>query len=173
MNKYTVVAIILLIIVGFLYIQPRKNTVKAPANQEISISKSLNLPSGWVTVSESDSFNKLEKSVRSGLKPQIVFKKTISKDALTPAKYADQVKNGAKSALSSLVYLTDKRNSSESGYSAFFTGYYFSGDQKIYIDQRLFIRGETVYTLTGSFESGLDEEVAQVLTSLSKEKTGQ
>jgi hypothetical protein len=88
MNKYTVVAIILLIIVGFLYIQPRKNTVKAPANQEISISKSLNLPSGWVTVSESDSFNKLEKSVRSGLKPQIVFKKTISKDALTPAKYA-------------------------------------------------------------------------------------
>jgi hypothetical protein len=171
MKKYiAIAAIVLLIIVGFFLFRRQTATIKLSSDQPVSISETLNLPTGWKIISESDTMVKLEKTVTSGLKPQIVFKKTSSKDALTPAKYTDQLKAGAKATLSGLVYLTDKRNSQESTYTAFLTGYYLNRGQKIFINQRLYIQGETVYTLTGSFGSGLDEEIEQIIDNISKEK---
>jgi hypothetical protein len=172
MKKYIAIAVVLLVVIGFFLFRraPAKVETETPASQNTSISQTLNLPVGWTIVSESDTDVKLEKTVTTGLKPEVVYKVTTSKDAVTPAKYVDNLKAGARATLSGLVYLTDKRNSSESTYTAFLTGYYFNRGQKIFIDQRLYIQGETVYTLTGSSENSLVGEISQILDNLVKEK---
>lgn len=175
MNKkyLTIAAVLLIVIIGFFFFRGRSSKTVTQTSQPVTISQKLNLPSEWTTVSETDTDVKMEKTVTTGLKPQIVFKKTTSKDATTAAKYVDRVKAGARATLFGLVYQTDKRDSSESTYSALLTGYYFNKGKKIFVDQRLYIQGETVYTFTGSFEKGLEGEVGQILSSLSKEKIGQ
>ena len=172
MKKYLAVAIVVLLIAGYFLIR-RRSAVVAPANQTNQVTQVANLPAGWKTVSQTDNAIKLQKDVSTSLKPEVVYQKTTSADAKTPAKYVDTLKSGAKSVLPSLVYQTDKRNSLESGYTAFLTGYYLNKGQKIYIDQRLFIQGTTVMTLTGSSDETSVNEVAQVLATLSKEKVGQ
>ncbi|MCX6726471.1 MAG: hypothetical protein NTY75_01495 [Candidatus Shapirobacteria bacterium] len=175
MKKYIAIAVIILIIIGFFLFRrpPAKVETETPANQNTNLSQTSTFPAGWTIVSESDTTVKLEKIVTSGLKPEVIFKVTTSKDAVTPAKYVDNLKAGARATLPGLVYLTDKRNSQESAYTAFLTGYYFNQGKKIFVDQRLYIQGETVNTFTGSSDSNLTEEVSQILSSLSQEKIGQ
>jgi len=174
MKKYIAIAVVLLvIIIGFFLFHRRESVVETPVGQNTNLSQTLKLPAGWEVVSDSDTVTKLDKTVTSGLKPEVVFQKTTTTDATSPAQYVDRLKAGARSTLSGLVYLTDKRVSKESNYAAFLTGYYFNRGQKISVDQRLYIQGENVDTFTGSFESSLAREVAQVLSSLSMEKIGQ
>jgi hypothetical protein len=173
MKKYITVAIVLLIIViGYFLFRGKKAAVPA-STEPTPISQTLNLSADWKTISQNETSVKLEKDTATGLKPVVVFKQTSSKDALTPSKYVDSIKAGAKATLPSLVYQTDKRNSLESGYSALLTGYYLNQGKKVFIDQRVYIQSETVSTFTGSFEGDLAAEVARVLSSLSQEKIGQ
>lgn len=172
MKKYLVIAIVLLIIIGG-FILLRRQPAKPTVNQNPTISETLKLSSDWKTITDTDSVLKIEKTVTSGLKPEIVYKKTTSKDAATPAKYVDNLKAGARATLSGLVYLTDKRNSTESGYSAKLTGYYLNKGKKVFVDQRLYIKDEIVNTFSGSSDESLVSEISQVLDSLIKEKLGQ
>ncbi len=173
MKKYLAIAVVVLLIAGYFFTRRHSTSVVAPANDANQVTQVANLPTGWKTVSQNDNAIKLQKDVTTSLKPEVVYQKTTSADAKTPAKYVDTLKSGAKSVLPSLVYQTDKRNSLESGYTAVLTGYYLNKGQKIYIDQRLFIQGTTVMTLTGSSDESSVNEVAQVLATLSKEKVGQ
>jgi hypothetical protein len=169
MKKYIAIAVVLLvIIVGFFFFRSRSAKNTTTTVLPTTLSQTLNLPSDWQTITESNDVIKLEKTVTSGLKPQIVYKKTTSKDALTPVTYTDRVKAGARATLSGLVYLTDKRNTSGSTYSAFLTGYYFNRSQKILIDQRLYIQSENVFTLSASFDqkSATDAEINSIFDSI-------
>ena len=175
MKKIAIVtALVLLAIIIFLATRRPASQIKETNNQQKSetATKLANLPAGWTTVTNTDTTIKLEKTVTSGLKPEVVFKQTSSKDATVPAKYVDNLKAGARATLSGLIYSTDKRNSNDTGYSALLTGYYLNKGKKIYLDQRLYLKDETVYTFSGSSDSNLTGEVSQVLNSLVQEKIG-
>lgn len=166
MKKYLLIILVLLLtVLGIFFFRPQTKKSPSPSSSVPSFSESL--PLDWQLVSSTDKTLKIEKSVASGLKPEIVYKKTSSSDALTPAKYVDNLKAGAKSTLPTLRYLTDKRNSTESAYTALLTAYYFNKGKKILISQRLFIHGEDVYTLTASYEQNSSEvEVNSIFDSI-------
>jgi len=166
MKKYLLIlSILLLIVLGILFFRPQTKKSPSPTPSVPSFSESL--PLNWQLVSSTDKSLKLEKSVTSGLKAEIVYKKTSSPDALTPAKYVDKLKAGARSTLPTLRYLTDKRNSTELGYTALLTGYYFNQGKKILINQRLFIQAEDVYTLTASYDQNSSEaEINSIFDSI-------
>ena len=172
MKKYIAIALLVVIVVAGYFIF-RRQSPKVIVNQNPTISETLKLSSDWKTITDTTTVVKLEKTVTSGLKPEVVYKQTTSKDAATPAKYVDNLKAGARATLSGLVYVTDKRFSQESGYSALLTGYYLNKGKKVTIDQRIFITGQTVNTFSGSSDAGQSAEVSQVLSSLTKSKVGQ
>jgi hypothetical protein len=167
-KKYIAVGVIIAILLGFII--SRNSFKKAPVEIPVSDEQLLKLPENWSKVDDTAVALKLQKKVDKGLKPEIVLIKSESKDALTPAKYTDRLIAGARSAISSLRITDDKRNASEGNYSAMLSGYYFNNKTKISLLQRVYIKGETVNTLTASFTGDIAVEANQVMDSIVKEK---
>ena len=171
LKKYITIALIVIaIVLGFIISRKafNKPTIETPPTVE----QLLKLPETWKNVADSDVALKLEKTVTSGLKPQIVLIKSSSKDALTPAKYTDRLIAGAKSAIPSFRVADDKRYSAENNYSAIITGYYYNKNIKISLIQRVYIKGEEVNTLTASFVGDINSEIESVLDNIVTEKIG-
>jgi hypothetical protein len=162
MNKYFV--LIIIVILGFIIF--RKPTPKPVVNQPVPQEQQFKLPDNWKTVENSTVALKLEKTVNQGLKPEIVLINSVSKDALTPAKYIDRLLAGAKSAIPSLRITKDQRSTDKDIYSATVSGYYFNNKTKVNLLQRIYIKGETVSTLTASFADGLESEINPILDSI-------
>lgn len=172
MKKYIGIALIILAIaLGFLVASKKRSAVQTVVtNPVVSQQITSTLPSGWSQIVDPTVDVKLEKKVDSGVKPQIVFMKSSSKDASDSAKYVDRLIAGARSAIPSLVITSTKRNSTESFYSTILTGYYFNQKQKISLSQRVYVKDDSVYTITGSYTGDLATEINQILDSIVKEK---
>jgi len=113
------------------------------------------LPSGWTQISSSDNEIKLEKTVESGLKPQIVFDKSTLETGTDFTAYTSRLISGAKSAIPSLKYTQDDLSDS----SRTLSGFYYNQKKKVFITQKIFQKDNSVYTLTASYsdESGKSE----------------
>jgi hypothetical protein len=172
MKKYIVALVIVAILVGFI-VSRKPFQKESLVGQQISREQLLGLPETWKSIGDTTVALKLEKTVDGTVKPQIVLINSSSKDALTPAKYTDRLVAGAKSAVPTLRIITDKRNAAENNYSALISGYYFNGKTKINLLQRIYIKGESVSTLTASYTGELEAEINRILDSIVQEKIGQ
>jgi hypothetical protein len=172
MKKYIVLIVgLVLLAVGFFLTKPTsQKTVVEP--QPVTEVQKLKLSDTWTEVADKNVDLKLEEKVNKGLTPQIVFKKSKSIDALTPAKYTDRLIAGARSTISTLRIETDKRSSVDGLYTAFLTGYYYNKNLKISLIQRVYIQGEDVSTLTASFTGDKTAEVNTAFDNIVKEKIG-
>jgi hypothetical protein len=169
MKKY--IAIIIVLALGVGYFMSRKTFApKTVVNQPIRIEELLKMPSDWSQVDDKDVTLKFEKKTEKGIKPQVVFKETQASEATAPAKYTDRLIAGAKSAIPSLRVTGDMRNSLEKYYSAFITAIYTNKGDKISLIQRVYIKGDKVFTLTGSYTGNLGNEINQILDNIVKEK---
>lgn len=171
MKKYIVIVIILALVIGF-YIFRNKPEVKLTDNKIVTEETRLQLPEGW-TLSENGMVDvQFEKKVESGIVPKIVFKKSTSQEAQNPAKYVDKLIAGAKSTVTSYKVVTDERTTADLGYLAIIKANYVNNKQKIEVSQRIYIIGEEVYTITGSYTGELGEEVDQIIEAVAKDKVG-
>jgi hypothetical protein len=169
MKRYIALIIVLALGVGF-FMSRKTFAPQTVVKEPIKIEELLKMPSGWSQVEDKDVNLKFEKKVDKGLKPQVVFKETQSTEASTPAKYTDRLIAGTKSAIPSFRVTGDMRNSLEKYYSAFITATYTNKGQKINLIQRVYIKGNTVYTLTASYTGELGNELNQILDNLVREK---
>lgn len=170
MNRNTL--IIGLVIVGLMagYFWNRRQNGSSTSNPTPTpIEQVLNLPESWKPANNDKVELELDKKVDNGYAPQVVLTKTTAAEAVKPAAYVDTLKKGARSAIPSLNYTEDKRNSLENLYTAFMAGTYFN-KQKINLIQRVYIQGQDVYTLTASFTGDLASEVNPIMDSIANEK---
>ncbi|MBI2464759.1 hypothetical protein HYV64_01335 [Candidatus Shapirobacteria bacterium] len=169
MKRYIALIVVLALGVGY-FVSRKTFAPQTVVKEPIKIEELLKMPSGWSQVDDKDVNLKFEKKVDKGLKPQIVLKVTQSVEASAPAKYTDRLLAGAKSAVPSLRLTGDMRNSLEKYYSAFVTATYVNKGQKINLIQRIYIKENTVNTLTASYTGDLAVEINQILDNLVKEK---
>lgn len=172
MNKY-ILPIIIIVGLIFGYFVYRSPSIFRQSTPEVSSSSTNNLPKDWLAVTAEGVELKLEKAVTDGIKPQIVLTVTTSEDASsTPAKYTDNLLAGAKSAIPSLRFTSDKRGSLENLYTANLAGYYYNQKNKIDLIQRVYIQKSKVSVLTASFSGDLSKEIDEIFDTLQKEKLG-
>lgn len=173
MKKYIGAALIVLaILIGF-FASRQLGLFSQKANvvtNHVSDTSSLNLPQGWNSVDSKDALLKLEKKTDKGVKPEIVLAKSTSKDAAKPAKYVDRLIAGARSTISTLTITSDKRQSEIGLYTANIAASYFNKKTKINILQRVYVKSETVYTLTASFTGDMSLEINQIFDMVVKQK---
>lgn len=113
-------------------------------------------PDNWSEV-DSEALVKLEKTITSGLKPEIILIKSEKPSEDSVKVYTDKIIAGAKSAIRSLVYETDK-STEVNGYSLRqLTGYYYNKNNKVKIIQNLYLKDNNLYTLTASYQDDSQE----------------
>lgn len=153
---------ILIVVIGVAYLlfrifdnfQNKPSDVQAPQSW---------LPSGWSELNSSDNELKLEKTVESGLKPQVVFEKSTLETGTDFTTYTSRLISGAKSAIPSLRYTQDDLSDS----SRILSGYYYNQKKKVFINQKIFQKDNFLYTLTASFSNELDkEEISSIFDSI-------
>lgn len=121
------------------------------------------LPSSWTQVESTANKLKLEKSVTSGLKPQIVLEKSTNPDKTDFKTYTNRLIAGAKSALPTLRYQKDNLQND----TRVLSGYYFNQKNKILISQNIFQKDNNIYTLTASYNDvKLESEINSILDSI-------
>jgi hypothetical protein len=165
MKKY-IIAIVLIVALSIGYYFFRVSVAK-PFIQTIEQST---LPKDWQESQDKNVQYKVVKTVASGYQPQIVLIKNTSPNAVKPAKYVDSLIAGARSTITSLRINTDKRYSEEKYYSAVVSGTYYNKKVKISLVQRIFIKGEDVYSLTASYTGDITPEINSLLDQVVKEK---
>ncbi len=124
-----------------------------------------NLPNNWQKVDNTaDVVLKYEKTVDSGLKPQIVMAKSELPADTTFEKYTNSLIAGAKSTLPSLKYSQDSLQDN----LRLLSGSYRNSNKPVSVIQRVYLRNQTVYTLTGSYDpsSSTVEEINTILDSI-------
>lgn len=130
------------------------------------VSQTIELPPSWERVEDPSSLYKFEKKVDQGLKPQIIFAKSESKNAPNQDVYLNHLIAGARSAIPSLRVISDERQSFNDYYFSAISAYYYSRNTKINLLQRVYLKGETVYTLTASYVQDLSSEINQIFDTL-------
>lgn len=162
--------LIIVSLILFAVFYRNSNNKDISKSNQISEEQKLGLPDSWTKVEDAKVEYKLEKKVEKGLKSEIVLIKSESKDASNPTKYVDRLVAGAKSTIPTLRISTNKRSSENEIYLAVISGYYYNQKNIINLAQRVYIKGETVYTLTASFGDDLTAEIDQIMDAVVKEK---
>lgn len=170
MKKYIIGSVLILfVIIGYYFY--KHSFKETPVVIVPTIEQQLDLPKDWSKITDNKSSLKLEKKIVTGLKPQIVLTVTDAPEASAPARYVDRLVAGARSAIPSLKIISDKRSSEEGRYSATIFGYYYNQKTKVLIIQRVYVKGETVSVLTGSYADISDAEtINQILDSIVKQE---
>lgn len=131
--------------------------------------KELDLPQGWrVKPSASDRVEvRVEKQVREGeFVPSVVLIRNQA-EVGDPNEYTYRLIQGAYSAIPALSYSKDFVTTKDNYYLRVLGGSHVSNGQAVNLEQRIYVRRNTVYTMTGSFTGpGLSEEVQDIFDSL-------
>jgi hypothetical protein len=171
MKKYIALIVVVVLVLGFVFSRRPNGNKPIVVDSQTAKEQLLKLPESWGIIDDANVNLKFEKKVDTGLKPQIVFTKTESKEATTsPAKYVDRLVAGAKSTIPSFKIVSDKRGSEENLYSALISGYYYNQKQKISILQRVYIKDGSVFTMTASYSSDIGSEIENIFDSISREE---
>jgi hypothetical protein len=175
-NVAILLFVVLLIVFGIFTLKTNsnKNTKK-----DVVIEKTvtptpvkINLPEGWtdVTAQTEEVEAKVEKTVDFGVKPTVILLKSQIQEQNTVA-YVDKIIQGAKSAISTLTYTTDKTEEKDGFYVRNLQGYYLNGDTRVNVMQRMYVKGNKVYTITASYgDATVEEEVQKVMAEIYEAK---
>ena len=164
-KKIIVPLLIVLAIIATYFIVRKPPQSATNSTPESSETVSINLPDNWHQIDNSDGVVlKYEKTVDSGLKPQIAVTQSDLPPETTFQKYTATLVAGAKSTLPALRYSHDDLQLN----ARFMVGTYRNSGQTISLIQRAYLRGQTIYTLTGSFDnkSATPEEINSILDSI-------
>ena len=104
------------------------------------------------------------------MKPEIAVIQSVSKEASASAAYVDRLIAGARSTVSGLQFVENKRTEIGGVYEAQLEGYYPNQKIKVTVMQRVYIKGETVYTMTASFIGDVKNEVNLIFDYIAKDK---
>jgi hypothetical protein len=145
---------VILIIVGLIIVYfAVRHFTNRPTNTVTPVAQTMTLPDAWKQVTATaGTTQKFEKTVTSGLQPEIALVETTSNDATNSAKYTNNLIAGAKSALPSLRIISDETNSAPALYTRFLSGYYYNQKNKVNLLQRIYIQQTHVSVLTASFD---------------------
>ena len=171
MKKY-IAGIILVLVIGVVAFKAIKSRRSAEVNPQTLVGQvdSFTLPQGWERVSDSKVMYKLVKNVNETVKPEIAVIQSVSKEASASAAYVDRLIAGARSTVSGLQFVENKRTEIGGVYEAQLEGYYPNQKIKVKVMQRVYIKGETVYTMTASFIGDVKNEVNLIFDYIAKDK---
>lgn len=125
------------------------------------------LPSDWHQIDSDSNQLKLERTVESGLKPEIILIKSERPDSSDPKTYSDRIIAGAKSSLPSLRYTSDNTLNENNMYLRTLSGYYYNQKLKVLVSQRLYLQDNQVYTLTASYaDPAMETEINSIFDSI-------
>ncbi len=159
---------ILLFLVACAYIY-KWTTGDTKSSQKVRVEKeNTQIPKGWTKVEGTSDQVKYEKKIEDGIKPTVVLIQSES-TITSPAEYTDKLIAGTRSAIPSLVLEDDNTSTEGSYFKRMISGYYYSGNDQIYIKQTLLINGNRVKTITASYNAPseeLDKEIDQLFKYL-------
>jgi hypothetical protein len=173
----TVVILLLLFGAGWYILNSRtKHTTQTNKNVAVSptktatLSAQLQLPPLWEQKNDVPGFEmKAVKKTITKIKPVVNLVKTTKKDE-DQKTYVDKMIKGAKSSFPSLVITKDNLEEKDGFYIRELTGYYYNGKNKISLLMNIYIKKDTVYTLTAAKDSTdnttTNDEITKIFASV-------
>jgi hypothetical protein len=173
-RPFTVVVIVVILFTGIWYLtlklqkkitQPSEiiPTVIVQQKQE-----EFELPPGWKRTEESGFEFRAVKNTDEQIKPVVNLVITTTTESNKDA-YVNDIIKGARSSFPSLTITKDTKNKIETMYIRQLTGYYYNGTNKISLQINIYIKGNTVYTLTAAAynpNTTVNEEINQIISSV-------
>ena len=167
-NKPYLSVLLLIVVVGvilYLASNAADEITDIPTPSPVLVEE-ISYPEGWLEIGDEDVIFKAQKDIEAEVVPTIVLVSSTA-EIENPTEYLDSLVRGAKRAISSLVIETESSQEINNFYIRELSGYYFSGSDKVGIKQRVFIKGDSIHTLTASFLYADDtEELAQEIEEI-------
>lgn len=175
-RPFTVVVILVLLFtaVWYLTVKLQKKltepsevipTIVAEQKKE---QEQFTLPAGWNRTEESGFEFRAVKDTKEQIKPVVNLVITTTTES-NKDEYVNDIIKGARSSFPSLTITKDTKNKSETMYIRQLTGYYYNGTNKISLQINIYIKGNTVYTLTAAAynpNTTVNEEINQIISSV-------
>ncbi len=171
MNKQKIKYLIVVLIIGLAGFGVYRYTdyldeVSLPGlvqrkGEEAEEEPDLNLAEDWQEEEGSEgAVVKLSKDSENEIATNIILNKEEEIEYDDPETYTDQLIAGTKSALPSLVYTQDETENNDY-FIRQLTGSYWQAGSRIGISQRIYLKNDTAYVITASYDYQIGQELEE------------
>lgn len=166
---FVIGVVILVIVFSIAFYSSKKKSELTKKAASTQMESKVELPASWSLLGDTaGAEQKAEKKTENGFKPTVVLIKSKTQEQ-NPEEYIEKLIQGAKSALPTLQITNDVKTQRDGFTARVMQGNYYNGNEKIYLKQTVLMKGEDVYTLTGSYntqDGDLEKQIDQVFEYL-------